>query len=184
MMRQTYAVAGMRIAERCVGDFSFVDSLQWWNECILDRLTAIASAHVRSATALTREHIAVIVHRAARITVAGRASILAIGQAERLWHTLIAVFSRNQALAHTLASMLLASGIVDGSESVAGTTFTTLWIGRGQIPESIFACVTLAADNVCLAMASTSFDGVHFVAQRIANAFVQRTLQITIACCK
>lgn len=145
-------------------------------------MTAVATAHIRSASTLARNHITVIVDGTSRIAIARRTTILTVRQSVRFRHALVTVFPGHQSFAHTLAGVSIATRVVDGAENVTRAAFTTIRITSDQIPKAFFADITLATDHIRLAMARTGFDSVHLIVQRIANTFVQCTTQITVTC--
>ncbi len=86
---------------------------------VCNRVTASA-ADIRPALALPRDDVAVLIGRAAYVTLAGHA---AVGVVKRqpvvVLHALVAVSSHDEALASALAGLLVAPIIRNDAEQVA-----------------------------------------------------------------
>lgn len=139
-------------------NFGVINSMQRWNEMILQWCATCAASHVSATQTLASDHIALVVQRTTGITIALRTAIIAVRQAIRLGQTLIAILSSYQALTSTFASVHVAAGIVVRTENVTRTQLTTFRIAGTQIPEAIFAEIALTSFDIWFTMTGASFN--------------------------
>lgn len=126
--------------------------MQARNEMVLLRRRARAAGHVWSTTTLSSNHIAIVVQRAARVTLAMAATIVRVRQTVRLRQTLITVFAGDQVLARALAGVHVAARVVARAENIARAQLTAIDVVRYQIPVAFLAHVALASAHIRLAV--------------------------------
>ena len=150
-------------------------------EVALLRLVAGAASDVRTALALAGDHVAVVVVRSARITVAGFASVARFRQAPEFRKTLVTVPSGDVALAHALAAVDVAALVLVSAQQVAAALLASVVVLFRKVPESVLALVAATTFHVALAVALAGHQTVLRIVARVADSVVQRSARIAVA---
>jgi hypothetical protein len=112
---------------------------------------------------LAGDQIASVVQGTAGVAVTRCAAVWVIRKSIGFRATLITVPSGHISLASTLTGVHIASGVIDGSQDVASTSFATLQVLLGEVPESFATLVATTSFYVYFAVTSTALDVVFWV---------------------
>lgn len=162
-------------------EFRFHDLMQRWDEVMLLGFPTVTALHVRTATALSGNHIAVVIQRTSRMTVAQRTSFRTIRQPISLRNTLVTITSSDKSLAGTLTRVHIAPGIIDRSQDVTHTRFASIGSILVKVPETVLTLIASSTIHVSLAVTRSSLDAILLIGNGITNAVIQRASRITIA---
>ena len=136
---------------------------------------------MRTALALAGDHVAVVVVRSARITVAGFASVARFRQAIEFRKTLVTVPSGDVAFAHALAAVHVAALVLVSAQQMAAALLASVLVLFRKVPESVLALVAATTFHVALAVALAGHQTVLRIVARVADSVVQRSARIAVA---